>query len=422
MAQQHVTRKLAAILAADVVGYSRLMGADEEGTLRTLNECRAVIAARITAHQGRAFGGGGDSVMAEFASPVEAVRCAVEIQEDIEHRSAELAEDRRMRFRIGVNLGDIMVEGDNLLGDGVNIAARLEGLAEPGGICISDSIYQQVRNKVPFGYENLGEHSVKNIAEPVTVYRVLATPEAAGKVVGGRWARMPGRRRAVLAAIAVLAVAAGAALTLLRPWAPAPEPAAKAPAAVPQIAQPTRHFRVERPADLADADALTIYDRIVDDMTAAYRTSGNSHAEVYNGWRRYNVTPYLSATHGKRYVNNYANPLASGYGKAEQAGTLPQGSVLAKDSFEVTDRGDVVSGPLFLMEKMEPGFNPEARDWRYTMIMPDGSLFGTTNGESSDRVEFCAACHLAAGDERDHLFFVPKRHRVRFLNPTGAAD
>ena len=417
MAQQHVTRRLATILAADVVGYSRLMGADEEGTLRTLNEFRAVISALIAEHDGRAFGGGGDSVMAEFASPVEAVRCAAEFQQDIEHRNAELPEDRRMRFRIGVNLGDVMVEGDNLLGDGVNIAARLEGLAEPGGICISDSVYQQVKNKVPLGYEDLGEHSVKNIAEPVTVYRVLTTPEAAGKVIGAGWARPRDRRWAALAAVVAVAVAAGAVAVWLRPWAPAPEPTAETPTAVPQIARPMRHFRVERPADLADADALTIYDRIVGDMVAAYRTSGNPFAEVYNTWRRYNFTPYMSATHGRRYVNNYANPRAKAYGKAEQAGTLPEGSVLAKDSFEVTDRGDVVTGPLFLMEKMQPGFNPEIRDWRYTMIMPDGSLFGTTNGESSDRVEFCAACHLAAGDEKDHLFFVPQRHRVRFLTP-----
>ncbi len=123
-------RRLVAILAADVVGYSRLVGEDEEGTLRTLGACREVIDGLVTEHRGRVFGSAGDSVVAEFASPVEAVRCAADIQRDLERRNADLPEDRQMRFRIGINLGDVIVEGDDLLGDGVNVAARLETLAE----------------------------------------------------------------------------------------------------------------------------------------------------------------------------------------------------------------------------------------------------------------------------------------------------
>ncbi len=417
MEETGVKRKLTVILAADVEGYSRLMGVDEEATHKTLSAYRDIIDGLIARHDGRVFSTAGDSVVAEFASPVEAVRCAVEIQQDLEERNAELPENRRMRFRIGINLGDVMVEGDNLLGDGVNVAARLEGLADPGGIFIADSVYQQIRNKVPLGFEHLGEQSVKNIAEPVAAYRVLTTPEAAGKVLGGKRVWTWGRRRAALAAIVVLALAAGGVAAWLRPWAPGTEPASVEPVGFSPIVRPTRHFRVERPADLADADALTIYDRIRDDMVPVYRRSGNPHAEDYHTWRRYNVTPYLSATHGQRYVNNYANPRSKAYGKAEKAGTLPEGSVLAKDSFEVTDRGDVLTGPLAIMEKMQPGFNPDSRDWRYTMIMPDGTLFGTTNGANSERVKFCADCHRAAGDEQDHLFFVPKQHRVQFLNP-----
>ncbi len=129
-------RRLAAILAADVVGYSRLVGEDEEGTLRTLGTCREVIDGLVTEHHGRVFGSAGDSVVAEFASPVEAVRCAANIQRDLERRNADLPEDRRMRFRIGINLGDVIVEGDNLLGDGVNVAARLETLADAGGMSV----------------------------------------------------------------------------------------------------------------------------------------------------------------------------------------------------------------------------------------------------------------------------------------------
>ena len=167
-------RRLAAILAADVVGYSRLMGADEEATLATLNAYREIIDRLVVDLHGRVFGSAGDSVIAEFASPVEAVRCAVEIQQEIEARNANLPEDRRMRFRIGVNLGDVMAEGDNLFGDGVNVAARLEGLAKAGGVCVSGTVFDHVRNKVGVEFEDLGEQQVKNIPEPLRVYRVAA--------------------------------------------------------------------------------------------------------------------------------------------------------------------------------------------------------------------------------------------------------
>jgi hypothetical protein len=180
--------------------------------------------------------------------------------------------------------------------------------------------------------------------------------------------------------------------------------------------KPTRHFRVERPASLTGADALTIYNRILDDMVAGYRLSAFPNAEKYRYWRRYNTVPYRSAQHGERYVNNYANDKADAYRHFEAAGEMPVGAVLVKDSFAVTKRGDVFSGPLFAMEKMPPGFNLSSRDWRYTMVMPDGSLFGATNGEGSARVEFCVSCHKLAGHERDHLFYVPEKYRVRFLD------
>jgi len=175
-------RKLAAILAADVVGYSRLMEADEEATARTLSEYRDIIEDLIASHRGRVFGGAGDSVIAEFASPVEAVRCAVDIQRKIEIQNADLAVDQRMRLRIGVNLGDVMVDGDNLLGDGVNIAARLESLADAGGICVSQSVYDAVSSSLPFSYASMGDQAVKNIEKPVRVYRVIPAEDATAGV------------------------------------------------------------------------------------------------------------------------------------------------------------------------------------------------------------------------------------------------
>ncbi len=164
-------RRLAAILAADVVGYSRLMEADEEATLTTLNAYRQVIDGLIVDHRGRVFGSAGDSVIAEFASPVEAVRCAIAIQLEIEGRDADLPEDRRMRLRIGVNLGDVMAEGDNLFGEGVNIAARLEEIAEPGDVCISAKVHDEVAGKTDGVFIDAGEHRVKNITTPIRVWR-----------------------------------------------------------------------------------------------------------------------------------------------------------------------------------------------------------------------------------------------------------
>jgi adenylate cyclase len=174
-----VERKLAAILCADVFGYSRLMGEDEEATLRTLTSHRKLIDDQIEQHHGRFVNSAGDSVLAEFASVVEAVNCAVKIQTNLKVENASLAPERRMEFRIGVNLGDVMVEGDQIHGDGVNVAARLENLAEPGGVYISRTVHENIRNKLPLNCEDLGEQTLKNIAEPVRVYRVLLDGSAA---------------------------------------------------------------------------------------------------------------------------------------------------------------------------------------------------------------------------------------------------
>jgi adenylate cyclase len=162
------TRRLAAILAADVVGYSRLMGADEEGTLAALKAIRSKLAdPKVKDHRGRIVKTTGDGLLIEFASVVDAVRCAVELQEGIAGHNAEVPAEKRIEFRIGINLGDIIVEDDDIYGDGVNIAARVEALADPGGICVSRVVHDQVRDKLDLAFEDIGEQQVKNIARPV---------------------------------------------------------------------------------------------------------------------------------------------------------------------------------------------------------------------------------------------------------------
>ena len=189
-------RKLVAILAADIQGYSRLMSIAEEDTLATLSAHRAITDAIIAQHGGRICSTAGDSILAEFASVFAAVQCAVEIQRDLAQANLALGEERRMWFRIGINIGDVMVKDGDIFGDGVNIAVRLEGLAEPGGICISRGVHDHVRRKLPYGFEDLGEQSVKNIAQPIRVFRLI--PDVSQRDGGGLPApciRWPGHDR-----------------------------------------------------------------------------------------------------------------------------------------------------------------------------------------------------------------------------------
>ncbi len=186
----------------------------------------------------------------------------------------------------------------------------------------------------------------------------------------------------------------------------------------PQLAQisgdpekPRRHFRIRRPARLEPAEAEDIYQGLVEDLAAGYAASDRSTAKDYRGWRRYNTAPYLSATHGNLYINNYVNEAGRAYGRFEDAGTLPVGAIIAKDSFIVERSGEVRPGPLFVMEKMAKGFNYVSGDWRYIQINADGEFFGETHGEGDERVAFCIGCHLAV-EQQDHLFFIPAPYRA----------
>jgi len=183
MTDDKVKRRLTTVLCADVHGYSRLMGSDEAATLGTLRRYRTAIAGLVERHDGRIVNTWGDAVIAEFPSVVEAVQCAVEIQQEISNQDSDSPDAHRMQFRIGVNLGDVMVDGSDIYGDGVNVAARLQELAEPGGVVISSSVYDQVHNKLSLGFDCLGQRQMKNVA-PVVTYRVTMSGEAAGRSFG----------------------------------------------------------------------------------------------------------------------------------------------------------------------------------------------------------------------------------------------
>ena len=242
MTTQEVKRKLTAILSADVKGYSRLMGEDEKGTVRTLNAYREVMANLIQHHHGRVVDATGDNLMAEFASVVDAVECAVEIQKELKTRNTELPETRRMDFRIGINLGDVIEEEGRIYGDGVNIAARIESLSEAGGVCISGTAFDQIKNKLNLGYKYLGEQTVKNILEPVRAYRVLMEPEAAGKVIGEKKVK-PKQWQKMATSLGVVLIVVAASIAIwrlyLRPTPPPREVASKEKMAFPLPDKPS---------------------------------------------------------------------------------------------------------------------------------------------------------------------------------------
>jgi adenylate cyclase len=209
MTQEDTKRKLAAILSADVKEYSRLMSQDERGTITTLTAYKEAMSSLIKEYKGRVVDAPGDNLLADFGSVVDAVNCAVEIQREFDERNSELPYNRRMEFRIGINLGDVIEEAKAIYGDGVNIAARLESLSEGGGICISGTAFDQIGKKLSLGYEYLGEQTVKNIEKPVRAYKVLMEPEAAGKVIGEDRPRLRQWRWSAITAAVVLIIVAG---------------------------------------------------------------------------------------------------------------------------------------------------------------------------------------------------------------------
>jgi adenylate cyclase len=240
MAEDGFKRKLTAILSADAVEYSRLMGEDEETTVRTITAYREVLSTLIQQHNGKVLDSPGDNLLAEFVSVVDAVQCAVAVQKEIKARNDQLPENRKMQFRIGINLGDVIQEDERIYGDGVNIAARLEGLSEPGGICISKTAFDHIESKLPYGYDFLGDQTVKNIAKPVGAYRVLMDPRVtfAGKPVDEKPAAL--RRIPILVGVvAVLVLAVGVGIWQFYLRRPSIEPASENKMAFPLPDKPS---------------------------------------------------------------------------------------------------------------------------------------------------------------------------------------
>ncbi|NNK84444.1 MAG: hypothetical protein HKO91_02675 [Desulfobacterales bacterium] len=200
-------RKLRAILSADVKGYSLLMSDDEAFTIKTLKKYRSIMTEQIEEHEGRVVDAPGDNLLAEFSSAVDAVECAVKIQKYLKRENDRFAEDKKLQYRIGVNIGDVVQDGDRIYGSGVNVAARIESLSEPGGVCVSRNAYDHIKDKLSFGYEYLGDHEVKNIKDPVRVYKVLTDPEDAGKLVGEKIQRYQKKWPAL--AVAIVAILIG---------------------------------------------------------------------------------------------------------------------------------------------------------------------------------------------------------------------
>jgi adenylate cyclase len=261
---QVVERKLAVIFAADVAEYSRLMGLDEVGTLRTLQAYRAILDRLIAAHHGRIFNTAGDSLMADFASPVDAVECAVAVQKAIESENANRAAGEQMRFRIGIHLGDVIVEGHNLFGDGVNIAARLQTLAEPGGICLSGAVRDQIGARLPVAFAPLGEQRVKNIAEPVRAFTVAGTAGGRPTMATSHARAVSVRTRLVAGAVALLIAAGGAGYWLWSGWHAGPGvPVPTQPFTAPRLSIVVLPF-----ANLSnDPEQEYFADGITDDLT-----------------------------------------------------------------------------------------------------------------------------------------------------------
>ena len=369
-------RKLATILSADVAAYSRLMAEDEELTLRTFRGHKEVFEKLVELHRGRVFNTAGDAILAEFGSAVEAVRCATEIQAALRTRNDQLPEDRQVRFRIGVNLGDVMVQGQDLLGDGVNVAARLQGAAEPGGVCIAGSVYDQIRNKLSLSFTPLGEMSYKNIPQPVRTFAIaeadglgiLPAPALQRRIgAGWLWA---------VAAIVLLLAAAGAGVWGYSDYRRSRAEAAHAAAVAAQnTADEAAKAAQQRAADAAQQKALAEQKRI--------DSEANRLAEAN---RKRSEATQLAAVAAPPQL---APP---------QPDLQPSPAALPKPAFAGDPTG-VYGGPICF----GPGETDPARCFRAQAVVRNKSISGQWPGRLPGATVFLAGDITRAGDVAIHM-------------------
>jgi TolB-like protein/class 3 adenylate cyclase/Tfp pilus assembly protein PilF len=378
-----VERKLAVIFAADVAEYSRLMGLDEVGTLRTLQAYRAILDRLIAAHHGRIFNTAGDSVMADFASPVDAVECAVAVQEAIAKENANRSEGEQMRFRIGVHLGDVIVEGANLFGDGVNIAARLEALAEPGGICLSGAVRDQIGSRLPVAFAPLGEQRVKNIAEPVRAFKVAGAPSGRPpiSVLHTRGISVRSRVLGAAAAAVILIAAGGGGWWVWYGRHVGPEVSAVSPSTQP-FSAPRLSIVVLPFANLSnDPEQEYFADGITDDLTTDVSRIQGSLVIARNTAFSYKGKPVDAKQIGRELGVRYVlEGSVQRSGKQVRINTqlidTETGAHLWAERFD-RDIGDLfalqneitarvayaLQGQLFIAESRRPTDNPDAVDY-----------------------------------------------------------
>lgn len=369
-------RKLATILSADVAAYSRLMAEDEELTLRTFRGHKEVFEKLVELHRGRVFNTAGDAILAEFGSAVEAVRCATEIQAALRTRNDQLPEDRQVRFRIGVNLGDVVVQGQDLLGDGVNVAARLQGAAEPGGVCIAGSVYDQIRNKLSLSFTPLGEMSYKNIPQPV---RTFAIAEADGLGIlpaPARQRRIGAGRLWAVAAIILLLAAAGAGVWGYSDYRRSRAEAAHAAAVAAQRrADETAKAAQRQAADAAQQKALAEQKRIdseADRLAEASPKKGQA--------------PQLAAVTAPLRV-------------APRPPDLPPSAAALPKPASAGDPTGVYGGPICF----GPGETDPARCFRAQAVVRNKTISGQWPGRIPGATVYLAGDVTRAGDVAIHM-------------------
>ncbi len=385
-ANPDLERKLATILSADVAAYSRLMAEDEELTLRTFRGHKEVFEKLVELHRGRVFNTAGDAILAEFGSAVEAVRCATEIQAALRTRNDQLPEDRQVRFRIGVNLGDVMVQGQDLLGDGVNVAARLQGAAEPGGVCIAGSVYDQIRNKLSLSFTPLGEMSYKNIPQPV---RTFAIAEADGLGIlpaPARQRRIGAGRVWAVAAIVLLLAAAGAGVWGYSDYRRSRAEAEHAAAVAAQkAAAETAKAAQQQAADAEKRAAEEARQRAEADQQAAEATQqegiGSEANRPVEANRKGNQAPQLAAVAAPSRV-------------APPQPDLPPSSAALPEPASAGDPTGVYGGPICF----GPGETDPARCFRAQAVVRNRSISGQWPGRIPGATVYLAGDVNRAGD------------------------